>query len=532
MIRIQNLILPPGSDLSQVRALAAKVLGIPVSRLRTCVPVRQSVDARKKTDVHLVFTVDVAVEGESGILSRVKDPRVGPSAPAAAYRFPSVIRESTIPPVVVGTGPAGLFAALCLARAGIPPVVLERGQPLERRVPDVMAFWNGGPLDPESNVQFGEGGAGTFSDGKLTTGTRDPRISYVMRSFVAAGAPEDILWQHKPHVGTDVLRVVVRNLRLELLSLGAEVRFGHCLSGICVTGERISAVRVREGGSEYEMPCDALILAPGHSARDTFRMLLDAGAEMIRKPFSIGVRIEHRQAAISEAQYGTAWEKLPPADYKLACHLPNGRSAYSFCVCPGGRIVAAASHPGMLVTNGMSDRARDGEYINGGFLVGVRPEDFGGEDPLAGVAFQEIWEEKAYRFGRPGYEAPAQSVGDFLRGLPSSSGLSGWGTYRPGVIFGDLRQVLPAYVTDTLAQALPLMDRKLHGFAAPEALMVGVETRSSSPVRILRDETLQSNLRGLFPCGEGAGYAGGIVSAAVDGIRAAEAVAAPGRIKE
>ena len=283
---------------------------------------------------------------------------------------------------------------------------------------------------------------------------------------------------------------------------------------------------VEEQG-KYDLPCDALVLAPGHSARDTFQMLREAGAAMEQKPFAIGVRIEHPQARISQAQFGESWEKLPPADYKLVCHLPNGRSAYTFCVCPGGQIVAAASEPGGIVTNGMSNRARDGEFINGGFLVGVGPSDFGSADPLAGVAFQEIWERKAYQFGRPGYEAPAQRVGDFLRGLPTPKGLTHRSTYRPDVFFGDLRETLPDYVAHTLALALPTLDRKLHGFAAPDALMVGVETRSSSPVRILRDKTLQSNLRGLYPCGEGAGYAGGIVSAAVDGVRVAEAVAHP-----
>lgn len=282
-----------------------------------------------------------------------------------------------------------------------------------------------------------------------------------------------------------------------------------------------------QGGTPYTMACDALILAPGHSARDTFAMLRDAGAAMEQKPFAIGVRIEHQQARISRAQFGESWDKLPPADYKLAVHLPNGRSAYTFCVCPGGQIVAAASERGGVVTNGMSNRARDGEFINGGFLVGVGPEDFGSADPLAGVAFQRLWEQAAYAFGRPGYAAPAQRVGDFLRGLPSPDTLTHRSTYRPDVCFGDLRQTLPAYVADALAQALPVFDRKLHGFAAPDALMVGVETRSSSPVRLVRDETCQSNLRGLYPCGEGAGYAGGIVSAAVDGVRVAEAVAAP-----
>lgn len=346
-----------------------------------------------------------------------------------------------------------------------------------------------------------------------------------MHAFVAAGAPADILWQHKPHVGTDLIRQVVRNLREEILDHGGEVRFGHRLSGITVRDQRLTDITVEEGGSAYTIPCDALILAPGHSARDTFRMLQKAGVEMEQKPFAIGVRLEHEQESISRAQYGDAWEKLPPADYKLVCHLPTGRSAYTFCVCPGGQIVAAASQPERLVTNGMSNRARDGAFINGGFLVGVGPGDFPGDDPLAGVAFQELWEGKAYRFGQPGYLAPAQRVGDFLRGLPSPNGLTHRSSYRPDVYFGDLRETLPDFVTDSLSQALPVLGKKLHGFAAPDALMVGVETRSSSPVRLLRDKSLQSNIRGLYPCGEGAGYAGGIVSAAVDGVRVAEAVA-------
>ena len=527
MLQIGNLPLPVGGDMEQLRKRAARALGVRPGALGEMTVLRQSIDARNKGDVHYVYTVGVSLPNETALLKTALGRNITLVEPQS-YVFPEVKRKTAQMPVVVGMGPAGLFAALFLARNGIPCVVLERGRPVEERTADVEKFWATGVLNTASNVQFGEGGAGTFSDGKLTTGTHDARISAVMEALVGAGAPADVKYSHKPHIGTDVLRQVVKRVRQELISLGCDIRFEHRLTGLRLKGDRLAAITVQSPAEEYTMPCDALVLAPGHSARDTFAMLQETGVPMEKKQFAIGVRIEHKQRDVSLRQYGPAWEQLPPSDYKLACHLPSGRSAFTFCVCPGGQVVAAASEEGRLVTNGMSHRARDGENINGGFLVGVGPDDFPG-DVLAGVRFQEQWERAAYLAGGGGYRAPAQRVEDFLLKRPSEGGGAVTPTYRPGVNWTHLEDCLPDYVTDTLRGALPLMDRKLRGFANPDGVLTGVETRSSSPVRILRDGTCQSPIRGLYPCGEGAGYAGGIVSAAVDGIRVAEAVASNDR---
>lgn len=525
MLLIQNLSLPVDANRQKLRRAAAQALRLPERSLPELTIRRQSIDARNKASVKLITSVSVSLDPdqERAILKRA--PKGVSLLEEVPYQSPEPTYQPAHPPIVVGMGPAGLFAALTLARAGVPPILLERGRPVEERTRNVATFWDGGPLDPCSNVQFGEGGAGTFSDGKLTTGIHDPRIRHVFETFVAHGAPEDILWSQKPHIGTDVLRGVIRSMREELLSLGAEIRFEHTLSALESKGGVLTGIQADTPSSPVRIPCSDLILAPGHSARDTFQMLAEAGLPLEQKPFAIGVRIEHRQDAVSAAQFGPAWEKLPPADYKLACHLPSGRSVFTFCVCPGGQVVAAASSPGQVVTNGMSLRARDGVNINGGLLVGVNPADFGGTDPLAGVRFQERWEHAAFAAGGNSYRAPAQRSGDFLARKASNGPGAIQPTYRPGVAWGTLDGVLPDYVLAPLAESIPLLDRKLHGFAAPDAVLTGVETRSSSPVRILRDDTFQSPAqRGLFPCGEGAGYAGGITSAAVDGIRSAEAL--------
>ncbi len=523
MIKISNLNVPVDFSENYLRLKASGILGIPTDGIKDLSLSRLSVDARKKSDVHYVCTILLSAENEEMLVNSTQNKNVELFAPKQ-YVFPKVTRKSQLAPIVVGMGPAGLFAALQLARAGLKPIVLERGRNVTARTEDVERFWKTGSLLNNSNVQFGEGGAGTFSDGKLSTGTNDPRISHVFETFVEHGAPRDIIWSNRPHIGTDVLRDVVQNMRRELISLGCDIRFENILSGVEIENGTLVGVFVDSHSGTYKLPCDCLVLAPGHSARDTFAMLFEAGIPMEQKPFAIGVRIEHKQKTVSESQYGDFAKKLPPADYKLACHLPSGRSAFTFCVCPGGQVVAAASESGQLVTNGMSMRARDGENINSGLLVGVSPSDFGDTHPLGGMRFQEHWEKQAYILGGGDYCAPIQLLEDFMAKRASSAIANITPTYKPGVKLSDLRKCLPKYVADTLAEAIPIFDRSLRGFADPNAVMTGVETRSSSPVRVLRGDDFQSKIRGIFPCGEGAGYAGGITSAAVDGIKVAEAV--------
>ena len=518
MIRIRDIALPPEHDANQLIFEAARALHISASAIRELQLVRRSVDARKKPDVKIIYTVDVAVNGSENKILRTSGCKRASVAPADFYKPPKKGYHADQRPVVVGFGPAGMFAGLILAMAGLNPIILERGEDAQTRHEKVQHFFATGELDNSSNVQFGEGGAGTFSDGKLNTGVNNPRSGWILQQFVKAGAREDILYDAKPHVGTDVLLTVVQNIRKRIISLGGDVRFCTQMTGILTDNHAVTGIRTNQG----DISCDRVILAIGHSARDTFRMLNEMGVPMEPKPFAMGVRIEQLQSVIDKAQYGCNDLPLPPADYKLVKHLDQ-ETVYTFCMCPGGYVVAAASEEGRIVTNGMSNADRDGENANAAVLVSLNPADFPYEGVLGGMLWQEELESAAYAH-TGSYKAPAQTVGDFLAGRKSTGSLGVEPSYRPGVVWTDLHQVLPAKITRALKEALPMMDRNLKGFAAPEAVLTAPETRSSSPVRIIRGEDKQSSLQGLYPAGEGAGYAGGIMSAAIDGILAAEAL--------
>lgn len=484
---------------------------------------RKSIDARKD-QVRFVYAVDVEVHNEAWLLTRYSSRGVSvPPDNSYLYVTPGTERLDH-PPVVIGTGPSGLFAGLVLARMGYRPILLERGEDVDSRVATVRRFWEGQSFDPGSNVQFGEGGAGTFSDGKLTTLIKDRCCRCVLEEMVAAGAPEEILYLNKPHVGSDHLKAMVRNLRQTIIDLGGSVRF-HCqVTDLEIRDGRLAALIIN--GSE-QLDCKQALLAIGHSARDTMALLHERGVVMSQKPFSIGLRVEHPQVLIDTAQYGqfTGHEKLPVADYKLAFHATGGRSAYTFCNCPGGYVIAAASEEGGVVTNGMSLFERSGTNANSALLVGVGPADYASDHPLAGLELQRRYEQLAFQLGGGHYYAPVQLVGDFLADRPSRGFGQVQPTYRPGVNMAELKDCLPGYVTDTLRAAIPYFATRINGFDLPEAVLTGVETRSSSPVRINRDDHYHSSVDGLYPVGEGAGYAGGIISSAVDGIKGAEQLA-------
>ena len=528
MLRLTEIKLPLIHAEGEIRTAIIKRLGIADDELISYVVFKRGVDARKKSNIQFTCTLDVAVRDETAILERFNnDPHVS-IAPDTSYHFVAQAPQNlTSRPIVIGMGPAGLFAGLILAQMGFRPLILERGKAVRERTKDTFGLWRQGMLNPESNVQFGEGGAGTFSDGKLHSQIKDPKHlgRKVLEEFVKAGAPEEILYVSKPHIGTFRLVGMVEKMRETIQSLGGEIRFQSRVDDIEISEGQVTGV-VLAGGEH--IATNHLVLAVGHSARDTFEMIHKRGVFIEAKPFSIGLRIEHPQSLIDRARYGgnAGNPQLGAADYKLVHHASNGRSVYSFCMCPGGTVVAATSEAGRVVTNGMSQYSRNERNANAGIVVGVTPEDYPG-GPLAGMEFQRRWESRAYELGGGNYQAPGQLVGDFLAGRPSRNFGAVQPSYTPGVHLCDLSTALPDYAIAAIREALPAFVKQIRGFDMADAVLTGVETRTSSPIRIKRhDGDLQSiNTRGLYPAGEGAGYAGGILSAAVDGIRVAEAVA-------
>ena len=537
MIRLTDIKLPLDHAEGAVEAAIRAKLGLGKSGMLGFTVFRRGYDARKRGNIQLIYTLDVEVADETGLLKRHADDKHVQPSPDTSYRFvaqaPADLKQR---PIVIGLGPCGLFAGLLLAQMGYRPIILDRGKAVRERTVDTWGLWRKRKLEPESNVQFGEGGAGTFSDGKLHSQISDPHHHgrKVLTEFVKAGAPEEILYVSKPHIGTFRLVTMVENMRETIEALGGEIRFTQRVDDVLVDTAADGSRQLRGVvlASGEQLLSDHVVLAVGHSARDTFFMLHDRGVYMEAKPFSIGFRVEHPQSIIDQARFGpqAGHALLGAADYKLVHHCKNGRSVYSFCMCPGGTVVAAASEPERVVTNGMSQYSRNERNANAAIVVGVEPKDFAAFDdsgsPLAGIALQRALESRAYELGGRDYSAPAQLVGDFIKGKPSAEFGSVQPSYKPGVHLTDLAPALPEYAIDAIREALPAFDRQIKGFAMHDALLTGVETRTSSPVRIRRNDDYQSlNTRGLFPAGEGAGYAGGILSAAVDGIRVAEAVA-------
>ena len=533
MLRLTEVKLPLDHAESEILSAICKRLGVKEKEVVSYSIFRRGYDARKKSAITLIYTLDVEAQNEAAVLKRHEGARDVMPTPDTNYKFvaqaPADLKTR---PVVIGTGPCGLFAGLLLAQMGFRPIILERGKAVRERTQDTWGLWRKNKLNPESNVQFGEGGAGTFSDGKLHSQIKDPHHHgrKVLEEFVKAGAPEEILYVSKPHIGTFRLVGMVEEMRATMLSLGAEIRFSSKVEDIEIERDadgqgQVKAVVLADG---ERIETNHVVLAIGHSARDTFYMLYERGVYVEAKPFSIGVRIEHPQSLIDEARFGSNAGNpiLGAADYKLVHHCKNERSAYSFCMCPGGTVVAATSEPGRVVTNGMSQYSRNERNANSGMVVGITPEqDYPGH-PLAGIEFQRYWESKAFEAGGGTYAAPAQRVGDFLKGRPSTAPGEVEPSYKPGVHWTDLSLCLPPFVVEALREAIPAFEKQIRGYSMEDAVMTGVETRTSSPIRIRRDETLQSlNTKGLYPAGEGAGYAGGILSAGVDGIKVAEAVA-------
>ena len=534
MLRLTQIKLPLDYNDASLKAAIIDRLGIAPDELLGVTIFRRGYDARKRSNIFFIFTLDVELKDQAAVLKRLqasgKSTDIG-ITPDTSYKFvthaPANLDSR---PIIIGTGPCGLLAGLVLAQMGFKPIILERGKAVRERTKDTWGLWREGVLNPESNVQFGEGGAGTFSDGKLYSQIKDPQFHgrKVLEEFVKSGAPEEILYVSKPHIGTFRLVKMVEAMRAEITGLGGEIRFNSRVDRINIENGQVRGVQLANG---EQIAAEHVVLAIGHSARDTFQMLHEQGVYIEPKPFSIGFRIEHPQTLIDRARFGTfaGNEMLGAADYKLVHHCANGRSAYSFCMCPGGQVVAAASEEGRVVTNGMSQYSRAERNANAALVVNVNPEDFPGDyktNPLAGIDFQRHWESMAYQAGGSTYKAPAQRVGDFLAGRPSTQLGEVDPSYQPGVFMTDLSSCVPPYVVAALREAIPAFDKQIKGFAMADAILTAVETRTSSPIRITRNAECQSlNTRGLYPAGEGAGYAGGILSAAVDGIKVAEQVA-------
>lgn len=525
MIRIQQLKIPIDCSANIDNDIAdkiAKTLRIPKSDVKRCSIVRRSIDARKKDNVQYIFIVDAEVKNEKHVLKKCSSKDIF-AAPVEKYIMPLKGQaELKNRPVIVGAGPAGLFSAYLLAKAGYSPLVIERGECVEKRSRIVEDFWNGGKLDINTNVQFGEGGAGTFSDGKLNTMVKDPhnRIRKVLETFVEFGASGDILYINKPHIGTDVLKTVVINMRKAIIDMGGEFRFNTTVTDFIIENNSIKGVKLNNG---EQIDSEAVILAIGHSARDTFKRLKELNVDMKQKAFAVGVRVEHPQELINKSQYGEKFmNKLPAADYKLTAQSTNGRGVYSFCMCPGGYVVNASSEEGLLAVNGMSYNARAGQNANSAIIVAVRPEDFGSSDVLAGVEYQRKLERAAYNAGKG--SIPVQLFGDFKNNILTKDIGDVVPQSKGSINFANLNEVLPEYICDSLKEGIESFGQKIEGYARYDAVLLGVESRTSSPVRINRDENFESNIKGLFPCGEGAGYAGGITSAAVDGLKNAEEI--------
>ncbi len=525
MIRLNDISLPLDYNEKILKDNTAKFAGCSTNDITDVRLVKRSVDARKKDNVHFIASVEIKSQKERSILNKLPANKAS-EVKHAEFTAPKTSKTAK-KPIVVGFGPAGMFAALVLARSGAKPIVLERGLDCDSRIKAIEKFHNERILDTNCNVQFGEGGAGTFSDGKLTTGTKDIRIRYVFKTFVEFGAPSEILYLAKPHIGTDLLRNVIKNIRNEIIRLGGEIIFGAKFIDYTITGNCISSAIYEKDGENHEIETDNIILAIGHSARDTFEILYRKNVDMSQKSFAMGVRIEHLQTEVNKSLYGDFHNHpaLSAADYKYVVHLPNGRSLYTFCMCPGGYVVGSASEANSVVTNGMSYFARDGLNANSALLVNTNPADFGSDYVLAGMELQRKIEKAAFISGGGNYNAPVSLVSDFLKGVKSTAFGAVKPTYKPGVTFARPEEYLSDFICNTLREGIPLIAKKAGFFRAEDAIITGAETRSSSPVRINRNEKLMSlSVNGLYPCGEGAGYAGGIVSAAVDGIKCSEAV--------